>query len=73
MVDVTPVSFVLEATGDEGKLEALIELLRPMGIQELVRTGKVVIARGPKTRVRRVEAPRKPRVADDPRVVGFAD
>jgi hypothetical protein len=50
-----------------------------MGIQELVRTGKVAIARGPKTRVRRVE-PRKPRlgdegkrVADDPKVVGFAD
>jgi acetolactate synthase I/III small subunit len=79
VVDVTPVSFVLEATGDEGKLEALIELLRPMGIQELVRTGKVAIARGPKTRVRRVE-PRKSRladegkrVADDPKVVGFAD
>ena len=75
VVDVTPVSFVLEATGDEGKLEALIELLRPIGIQELVRTGKVAIARGPKTRVRRVEAPRKqpPRVAEDPKVVGFAD
>jgi acetolactate synthase-1/3 small subunit len=73
VVDVTPVSFVLEATGDEGKLEALIELLRPMGIQEIVRTGKVAIARGPKTRVRRVEAPRKPRTVDDPKVVGFAD
>src|SRR5881409_2109703 len=73
VVDVTPVSFVLEATGDEGKLEALIELLRPIGIQELVRTGKVAIARGPKTRVRRVETPRKPRVADYPKVVGFAD
>jgi hypothetical protein len=72
-VDVTPVSFVLEATGDEGKLEALIELLRPMGIQEIVRTGKVAIARGPKTRVRRVEPPRKPRTVDDPKVVGFAD
>jgi len=44
-----------------------------MGIQELVRTGKVAIARGPKTRVRRVEPPRKPRVPDDPKVVGFAD
>jgi acetolactate synthase-1/3 small subunit len=73
VVDVTPVSFVLEATGDEGKLEALIELLRPMGIQEIVRTGKVAIARGPKTRVRRVEPPRKPRTVDDPKVVGFAD
>ena len=73
VIDVTAVSFVLEATGDEGKLEALIELLRPMGIQELVRTGKIAIARGPKARVRRVEPPRKPRVTDDPKVVGFAD
>ncbi len=73
VVDVTPTSFVLEATGDEGKLEALVELLRPMGIQELVRTGKVAIARGPKTRARRAEPPRRPRVADDPKVVGFAD
>jgi acetolactate synthase-1/3 small subunit len=72
VVDVTPVSFVLEATGDEGKLEALVELLRPMGIQEVVRTGKVAIARGPKSRTRRAPAPR-PRVSDDPRVVGFAD
>jgi acetolactate synthase I/III small subunit len=73
-VDVTPTSFVLEATGDEGKLEALLELLRPMGIQEVVRTGKVAITRGPKTRARKVaDAPRKPRISEDPRVVGFAD
>jgi acetolactate synthase-1/3 small subunit len=73
VVDVTPTSFVLEATGDEGKIEALLELLRPMGIQEVVRTGKVAIARGPKTRARKAEAPRKARVSEDPRVVGFAD
>ena len=72
VVDVTPVSFVLEATGDEGKLEALLELLRPMGVQEVVRTGKVAISRGPKTRVKRAP-PAKPRVSEDPRVVGFAD
>jgi acetolactate synthase-1/3 small subunit len=72
VIDVTPVSFVLEATGDEGKLEALIELLRPIGIQEVVRTGKVAITRGPKTRVKRVPSSR-PRVSEDPRVVGFAD
>jgi acetolactate synthase-1/3 small subunit len=73
VVDVTAVSFVLEATGEEGKLEAFIELLRPMGIQELVRTGTVAIARGPKTRTRKVETPRKARGPEDPRVVGFAD
>jgi acetolactate synthase-1/3 small subunit len=73
VVDVTPVSFTLEATGDAAKLEALVELLRPMGIQELVRTGKVAIARGPKARPRKVEVPKKARVSDDPKVVGFAD
>jgi len=73
VIDVTAASFTLEATGDQGKLEALIELLRPMGIQEIVRTGKVAIARGPKTRARRPEPPKRARVSDDPRVVGFAD
>ena len=74
VVDVTPISFILEATGDEGKIEAFIELLRPMGIQEIVRTGKVAIARGPKSKAaRKVEQPKRPRQVDDPRVVGFAD
>jgi acetolactate synthase-1/3 small subunit len=74
VVDVTPTSFILEATGDEPKIEALIELLRPMGIQELVRTGKVAVTRGPKGKVaRKVEAPKRARTVDDPRVVGFAD
>jgi acetolactate synthase I/III small subunit len=73
VVDVTPVSFVLETTGDEGKIEALIELLRPIGIQEVVRTGKIAISRGPKSRVKRAPEVRRPRVSDDPRVVGFAD
>jgi len=79
VVDVTPVTYTLEATGEESKIEAIIDLLRPFGIQELVRTGKVAIARGPKTRLRRVEeklgkqrtAARPP--AEDPKVVGFAD
>jgi acetolactate synthase-1/3 small subunit len=74
VIDVTSVSFILEATGDELKLEALIELLRPMGIQEIVRTGKVAITRGLKGKVaRKVEAQKRPRSVDDPRVVGFAD
>ena len=79
VVDVTPGTYTLELTGDEPKLDAFIELLRPFGIQELVRTGKVAIARGPKTRLRRVPdrlgKPRPPVAPanQDPRVVGFAD
>ena len=74
VIDVTTVSFILEATGDEMKIEALIELLRPMGIQEIVRTGKVAITRGPKGKVaRKAEVQKRTRTVDDPRVVGFAD
>jgi acetolactate synthase-1/3 small subunit len=78
VVDVTAASYTLEVTGEESKIEAILELLRPFGIQEVVRTGKVAIARSPKARVRRVEerlgkaAPARP-AAQDPRVVGFAD
>ncbi len=78
VVDVTPLSFTLEVTGDEEKIEAMIELLRPIGIQELVRTGKVAISRAPKTRTRKVEEKKpderhRPPQSQDPRVVGFAD
>jgi len=79
VVDVTSTTFTLEVTGDEQKIDAIIELLRPFGIQELVRTGKVAIARGPKGKVRRVEEKLgKAKEADralsqDPRIVGFAD
>jgi acetolactate synthase-1/3 small subunit len=46
IVDVTPKTYVLEVTGDEGKIRAVIGLLKPMGVQEVVRTGKIAIARG---------------------------
>ncbi len=55
VVDVTPSAYTLEVTGEESKIEGIIDLLRPFGIQEIVRTGKVAIARGPKTRLRKVE------------------
>jgi acetolactate synthase-1/3 small subunit len=84
VVDVTPSTLTLEVTGDESKLDAIIELLKPMGIQELVRTGKVAIARGSKTARRRSEEPLgKPadaqrrrqdgQISRDPRVTGFVD
>ena len=46
VVDVTPKTYILEVTGDEGKIRAVIELLKPFGIREMVRTGKIAIARG---------------------------
>jgi acetolactate synthase-1/3 small subunit len=46
IVDVTPRTYVLEVTGDEGKIRAVINLLKPLGIKEMVRSGKIAIARG---------------------------
>lgn len=48
VVDVTPKSYTIEITGAPAKINALLELLRPMGIKEIVRSGPVVIGRGPK-------------------------
>lgn len=46
IVDVAPETLVVEATGTEEKVDAIIEMLRPYGIRELVRTGRVAITRG---------------------------
>jgi len=48
VIDVTPRSYTLEVTGAPAKINAIIELLRPIGIKEQVRTGPVVIGRGAK-------------------------
>ena len=45
VVDVGTSSYTIEITGDEGKVTAFLNLLRPMGIQEVVRTGAIAIAR----------------------------
>ena len=45
MIDVTPRTYTLQAVGDERQIRSLIELLRPIGIRELVRSGKVGITR----------------------------
>jgi acetolactate synthase-1/3 small subunit len=46
VVDVSTTSYIVEVTGDEGKIQALLDLLRPLGIREIVRTGKVAMHRG---------------------------
>lgn len=48
IVDVATGSLVVEVTGNEEKVNAIEELLRPFGIIELVRTGKIAMARGEK-------------------------
>jgi acetolactate synthase-1/3 small subunit len=47
VVDSTPTTYTIEVTGDVNKVEAAINLLQPLGIKELVRTGRVAIAREP--------------------------
>ena len=47
MVDATIESFVFELTGKGEKLDQFIELMRPIGLVEVSRTGIAAIARGP--------------------------
>ena len=48
IIDVTPKSYTIEATGNPVKIDAILDLLRPLGLKELVRTGSVAIGRGAK-------------------------
>ena len=45
VVDCSATSMIVEATGSEGKIEAFIDMMRPFGIKELVRTGEIAISR----------------------------
>lgn len=46
IVDVTSTSMIVEITGDEEKINGFIEVMRPQGIIEMVRTGSVAMGRG---------------------------
>lgn len=45
IVDVSPTSYTFLITGDEDKIEAFIKMLKPFGVKEIARTGKVAVSR----------------------------
>lgn len=47
-VDIASESVVIEATGDQGKISALTNMLMPYGIKEVIRTGLTALERGEK-------------------------
>jgi len=49
VVDVAPEAVTIEATGSSEKLNALLKVLEPFGIRELVQSGMVAVGRGPRS------------------------
>ena len=46
VVDISPDNMMIELSGTEAKIEAFIDLMRPYGIHELARTGRIALVRG---------------------------
>jgi acetolactate synthase-1/3 small subunit len=69
IVDVAPDSVIVEITGTEDKIESLVELLRPIGILEMVRTGQVAMTRGNATGIRRTPGAIGPKDGGNGRVI----
>jgi acetolactate synthase I/III small subunit len=47
IIDVSPESMTIEITGTEDKVDSLLNMLKPFGLKELARTGRVAMQRGP--------------------------
>ncbi len=45
IVDISPNTYTFEITGDEGKIDAFMKLIRPFGVKEIVRSGKIAVSR----------------------------
>jgi len=64
IVDVSPDSLIIETTGTEDKIDSLVEVLRPYGVIEMVRTGRVEMARGSSAAGEIAGSPRPPRAQE---------
>lgn len=62
VVDLAPDSLIIEVTGNEDKIDSLLEVLKPYGVLEMVRTGRVAMARG--TQVAHYEITERPAAAE---------
>ena len=49
IIDVSPDALTIEAAGTSDKLEALVKMLEPFGVRELVQSGMVALGRGPRS------------------------
>jgi acetolactate synthase-1/3 small subunit len=65
IVDVAADSVIVEVTGTEEKIEGMTELLRPIGIAEMVRTGQVAMTRGANSGIRRMPGMEDSHYEDD--------
>ena len=48
VADVSSKAYTIEVTGDEGKIKAIVDMLKPIGIKEIVSTGRIAMTRGSK-------------------------
>ncbi len=46
VVDVAPESLIIEVSGTVDKIDGLLEVLRPFGVLEMARTGRIAMTRG---------------------------
>jgi acetolactate synthase-1/3 small subunit len=65
VVDIGPTSMIVEITGSPDDVERFVELVRPFGIKEMMRTGRIAMVRGPlthraSTEPEALESPRTP-------------
>ena len=63
VIDVAPESLILEVSGTVDKIDGLLEVLRPFGVLEMARTGRIAMTRGSDL-LRPPEAPSKPAVIE---------